>query len=295
MPTRTSELVDLLALERIEVELFRGRHPETMLQRAFGGQVMAQAIMAAYGTVQKGRMMHSMNAYFLRSGSTGSPIIYDVHSMRDGKSFSTRRVVARQGGKSIFELVCSFHVDEPGLDHCYAMPSGVPEPDDCPTLVEVMTKRFGKSAKYFREWEALDVRYIGDSTTDRKLAALDPARMRVWVKTTDRVVNDQRLHQALAAYMSDLTLLSVATIPHKVVFLSPQVQAATINHDMWFHREFKSDEWILFDQSSPSASKALGLSRGRLFQDGKLIGTCIQEGLIRVVDPKSKKGANLRH
>lgn len=291
----TAELVDLLRLERIEVELFRGRNPETALQRTFGGQVLAQAIMAAYGTVGQDRLLHSLNAYFLRAGRTDLPIIYDVNTLRDGNAFSTRRVLARQGGKSIFELVCSFHIKEPGLDHCYQMPSGVPDPQDCPSLLKIMGQRFSKAAEFFREWEALDVRFAGDSTTDSEIASLDNARMRVWMKTTDKVVDDPRLHQALAAYMSDLTLLSVSSLPHKVAFLSPQIQAASIDHDMWFHRPFRADEWILFDQSSPSASNALGISRGRLFQDGKLVASCVQEGLIRVVDPKDKRGASLTH
>ncbi len=295
MPTRTAELVDLLALEQIEIGLFRGRQPETVLQRTFGGQVLAQAIMAAYATVEPDRRLHSMNAFFLHAGHTDYPIIYDCAKMRDGNSFSTRRVVARQGGRPIFELVCSFHIDEPGLDHFDPFPGDVPDPNDCPRLVEVMAKRFKTAASWFREWDALDVRYAGDSVTSQTIGREHGATMRIWMKTQDPVFDSPRLHQALAAYMSDLTLLSVSTIPHQVMFLSQQMQSASIDHVMWFHRPFRADRWILFDQVSPSASQALGLSSGRLFQDGVMVGACAQEGLIRVVDPDSTRGRSMRH
>lgn len=284
MPATTAELVDLLHLEEIEVGLYRGPHPRTHLQRTFGGQVLAQALMAAYGTVADDRMCHSLNAYFLLPGRADASIIYDVEVTRDGGSFSSRRVLARQGGRVIFTLSASFHVREPGLDHADAAPTDVPPPQDCPRLAEVMDQRFGDESRLWHEWDALDVRYIGDNGRFGELpTSPHSAQMMVWAKTTDRLPDDPRLHQAVTAYLSDMTLLSVATVPHEVVFLSPQVQAASIDHAMWFHRDMRADEWMLYDQVSPSASNALGFSTGRLSQRGMLGASCSQEGLIRVV------------
>lgn len=283
MPSNVTELVDLLSLEEVEVGLYRGPQPRTSLQRTFGGQVLAQALVAAYRTVPE-RTCHSLNAYFLRPGAADKPIIYDVEVLRDGSSFSSRRVVARQGGKNIFAMNCSFHELEGGLDHSDRVPSGVAAPEDCPALFDVMAQRFGSSSPLWQEWDALEVRFAGDSGRSGIIeAGAHGAHMRVWVRTSDALPDDPRLHQAVLAYLSDMTLLSVSTVPHEVAFLSPQVQAASIDHAMWFHRPVRCDEWILYDQVSPSASQALGFSTGRLLQGGELVASCSQEGLIRVV------------
>lgn len=284
MPATTAELVSLLDLEEIEVGLFRGRHPVTMLQRTFGGQVLAQALTAAYRTVPDERTCHSLNAYFLRPGRNDQPIIYDVEATRDGATFSNRRVSARQDRQVIFTLSASFHAREDGLSHSDPVPTNQPGPDDCPRLSEMMDQRFGISSQLWHEWEALDVRFAGDSITDPSLGGeRHRASMRVWVKTAETLPDDHRLHQAIAAYLSDITLLGVSTVPHPVVFLSPQVQAASIDHAMWFHRPLRADQWLLYDQVSPSASHALGFSMGRLMQDDVLVASCAQEGLVRVV------------
>lgn len=288
MPKTTAELVDLLDLEEIEVGLFRGRQPQTQMQRTFGGQVLAQALTAAQRTVEADRAVHSLHGYFLRPGRVDAPIIYDVENLRDGSSVSSRRVRARQGGQHIFDLSTSFHIAEPGLDHGDPMPLDVPAPEDCPRMVDVLRARFGTASPLWAEWESLDVRFAGDSHASRAIRAdAHRAHMRVWVRTSDvlqAATDDQPLHRAILAYLSDITLLSVSTVPHEVVFLSSRMQAASIDHAMWFHRPVRADAWLLYDQISPSASNALGFSTGRLFQDGELVASCSQEGLIRVMD-----------
>lgn len=284
MPQTTEELMTLLDLEEIEIGLYRGPQPQTKLQRTYGGQVLAQSLMAAYRTAGEDRMCHSLHAYFLRGGMPDKPIIYDVENVRDGGSFSSRRVVARQGGNRIFTMNANFHVAEGGLDHSDPMPPNVPAPEDCPSLSKLMQERFGASSEYFSEWDALDVRFAGDSGASKAIeAGAHQAHMRVWVRTTTPLPDDQRLHQAVLAYLSDITLLSVSTVPHPVVFLSPGMQIASIDHAMWFHRPVRADEWVLYDQVSPSASNALGFSTGRLVQGNALVASCSQEGMIRVV------------
>lgn len=285
MPATAAELVKLLELSHAEGSVFLGHHPKTIMQRTYGGQVLAQALNAAYATVPDGRVAHSLHAYFLRPGSVGSDITYRVDQVRDGKTFSTRRVSAHQS-EEIFAMSASFHEMESGLDHSDPMPLDVPGPDECPTLVEVMDSRFGPQPVW-REWDALDVRFVGDSSPG---GAIKPGRhvasMRIWARTQGELPDDLRIHQAVLAYLSDLTLLSVSTVPHPVVFVSQEIQAASIDHVMWFHREFRADQWLLYDMFSPSASHALGYSSGRLFQNGQLIASCAQEGLIRPVDAR---------
>lgn len=283
MPQSVAELLDLLELEEIEVGLYRGKQPKTALQRVFGGQVLAQALMASSDTVPSERRLHSMHAYFIRPGRTDVPIVFGVENLRDGGSFSSRRVVARQGGSVIFFAATSFHVPEDGFEHQDVMPSDVPAPEDCPILSDVMSSVTGRPRSLWEnEWGALEVRYIGDSRprggtlTDPE----HPALSRVWIRTAGDLPDDPRLHQSALAYGSDLTLLSASTTPHEV-FLGFNVQGASLDHVMWFHRRFRADRWLLYDQVSPSASSALGLSTGRLFQDGRLVCTVAQEGLIR--------------
>jgi acyl-CoA thioesterase-2 len=287
VPQSVSELIDLLDLEEIEVGLFRARQPTSQLQRVFGGQVLAQALTAAIRTVPEERVLHSLHAYFLVPGRTDIGIVYDVETVRDGGSFSSRRVVARQAGRVIFYLSGSFHKLEDGFDHADPVPTAVPAPQDCPRLSEVMAQASGRPVSVWEnEWGALDVRYVGDSRDGGTLQDPEhPARARVWVRTDGPLPEDPRLHQAVLAYASDLTLLSASTVPHGVL-LGVSVQAASIDHAMWFHRPFRADEWLLYDQISPSAAGALGLSTARLFQDGVLVSDVAQEGLIRPLRPK---------
>ena len=280
MPRTVDELVDLLTLERLEHGLFRGSHPHTARQRAFGGQVMAQAMEAAYHTVPVERTCPSAHAYFLRPGQTSAPILYVVSEPRDGHSFSARHVEARQHDKTLFVMTLSFKVAEEGLEHQWPATPGVPGPDACPPLSEVLGARSAVHASAWEdEWGALDVRYAGDA---RRSDYTSHAAMQVWMRTPDRLGDSPRLHQELLAYASDITLLGVSTVGHPVAFLSADMQIATIDHAMWFHRPIRIDDWILYDQFSPSASNAMGYSRGRLYSDGLLGVSTAQEGLIRL-------------
>ena len=281
MPESVDELTTLLDLEEIEVGLFRARQPRTSLQRVFGGQVLAQALTAASRTVPAERTVHSLHGYFLVAGRTDLPIVYDVELVRDGGSFSSRRVVARQSGQVMFYLSASFHVHEEGYEHADLAPEA-PAPEDSPQLTEVLAGLTGRSASGWQhEWGAIDVRYVGDSRSGGAIQdPAHPARARVWVRVAGELPDDPVLHQAALAYTSDLTLIGVSVVPHGVV-VGYTVQAASLDHAMWFHRLFRADRWLLYDQVSPSASGALGLSTGRLFQDGQLVATVAQEGLIR--------------
>lgn len=285
MPQSLDELTSLLDLEELEVGLYRGRQPDTALQRAFGGQVLAQALRAASRTVPEDRVPHSLHAYFILPGRTDAPILYDVQNIRDGGSFSFRRAEARQHGKVIFYLTASYQRREDGFEHADAAPDAVPPPEDCPTLAELMASLSGReAATWEREWGALEVRYAGDSRPGGRLdGSGHPARAQVWVRTAGELDDDLQLHQAVLAYASDLTLLGVSTVPHGVVIGSRKLQAASIDHAMWFHRPVRADRWILYDQVSPSASGGRGLSSGRLFVDGVLGASVAQEGLIRPV------------
>lgn len=283
VPESVGELIDLLDLEEIEVGLYRGRQPETALQRVFGGQVLAQQLVAASRTVPEDRQLHSMHGYFIRPGRVDLPIVFEIENLRDGRSFSARRAVARQGGSVIFFASSSFHTPEAGVEHEDAAPTDVPAPEDCPVLSEVLAEASGRPPSLWeREWGAIDVRYVGDSRPPHG-SLMDPehpARSRVWIRTSGELPDDPRLHQCALAYASDLTLLSASTTPHGLI-IGANVQAASIDHAMWFHRPFRADRWLLYDQVSPSASSALGLSTARLFQDGRLVCTVAQEGLIR--------------
>ena len=284
MPQSITELVDLLDLETIELNLFRGRQPQTSLQRSFGGQVAAQALVAANRTVEPERDPHSLHAYFLRPGDPAEPIVYDVEAVRDGRSFSTRRVIARQHGRPIFYLTASFQVPEPGLEHQDPMPSA-PPPEDCPELGDLLERRTGRAREVWdREWSALEVRYAGDSREGGAVQDPDhPAVSRVWLRTAGRLPDDRRLHAAVLTYASDLTLLSASVVPHGTYIGDPRLQPASLDHAMWFHRDARADEWLLFDQVSPSASGGRGLAMGRLFaHDGRLAVSVVQEGLIRL-------------
>jgi len=284
VPQSVDELIGLLELERTGEDTFSGQDAGSARQRVFGGQVLAQALLAGYATVPAGRVAHSLGAYFLRAGVAGTPIRYVVETTRDGANFSARRVVADQGGRVIFTMVASFHELEAGLDHADATPVDVPAPQDCPPLAEVLGARSRRAAEAWRqEWGALETRFASDTSTLDGDGRRDAA-MKVWVRAESALPDDPQLHQAVLAYLSDLTLLAVSTVSHPVEFGGPNMQVASIDHSMWFHRPARADEWLLYDQVSPSASAGLGFSFGRLFSGGRLAASCAQEGLIRLLD-----------
>ena len=293
MPRSTGELIDLFTLETIEEGLYRGKQPETILQRVFGGQVLGQALLAASLTVDPDRLVHSFHAYFLLPGDPSVPIVYDVDTLRDGRSFSARRVAARQHGKHIFYLTASYQGDEPGLSHQDLMPADVPKPEDCPPLADSLAgvMRSDVAAAMAQEFGALDFRFAGSSAAGGQI--MDPAHpaiARVWMRAGtmagERVPDGDMLHRGVLAYMSDLSLLHASLVPHVTVRPEDMVRAS-LDHAMWFHRPFRADEWLLYDQVSPSASGARGLSFGRIYQDGVLVASAVQEGLIRPTVPVS--------
>jgi acyl-CoA thioesterase II len=268
VPKSVAELIELLDLEKIEDNLFRGRQPDTLLQRVFGGQVAAHALVAATRTVAREYIVHSLHSYFLRPGDTAVPIVYDVDAVRDGRSFATRRVLARQHGRPIFIMTASFQVPEDGLEHQDSMPQ-VAAPDECKSLSEASPQPGRDSEEWQREWAALDIRYAGES--------------RLWIRVNGELPDDPLQHVAAFTYASDMTLLAATLAPHKVWISSPELQAASLDHAIWFHRPFRADQWWLYDQTSPSASGGRGLAFARVFTgDGRLVASVAQEGLIRI-------------
>ena len=282
MPS-SKELVELLDLETIDLNLFRGLQPDTMLQRVFGGQVAAQALVAGARTVEPPLGVHSLHSYFLRPGDTAVPIVYDVERIRDGRSFSTRRIMARQHGRPIYLMTASFQKPEEGFDHQDVMPE-VPSPAESMDMRDVVRRRSSEAADdWMREWEALEMRAVGDSRPGGRLPNDEhPAQARLWIRINGTLDDEVLTHRAAFTYLSDLTLLGSSLVPHGVPIGSPKVQAASLDHSIWFHRPFRADAWMLYDQVSPSASGARGLAFGRVFtEDGVLVASVAQEGLIR--------------
>jgi acyl-CoA thioesterase-2 len=271
-------LVDLLDLESIEVNIFRGVSPNEDRQRVFGGQVAAQSLMAAGRTVNNGRP-HSLHAYFLRPGDPTAPILYEVDRIRDGRSFSTRRVVAIQHGRAIFNMSTSFHVDEPGLSHQFPMPD-VPDPETLEPL-EVRLEPFRETlGDWFARPHPIDQRHIGELPFSQGAAA-EPVQ-RLWIRADGTLPDDPLLHTCIAAYASDMSLFDTMLAPHEVKWDDTDFMGASLDHCMWFHRPFRADEWLLYDMDSPSAYGARGLARGFLFtRDGQLVVSMVQEGLMR--------------
>lgn len=277
------ELVKLLALEPIEENLFRGQSQDLGWGAVFGGQVLGQALSAAVHTVPPERQVHSLHAYFLRSGNVAKPIVYDVDRIRDGGSFTTRRVVAIQSGHAIFTLAASFQVVEPGFEHQDAMPD-VPPPESVPTEQEVYAAVADRLPERLRDRalaeRPFELRPIG-AGDPLKPTARPPSRS-LWLRTVERLPDDPALHRYLLAYASDYSLIGTALLPHGVGWMSGGMQVASLDHAMWFHQPFRVDEWLLHVMDSPVAHGARGLVRGRIYtQDGRLVASTAQEGLIR--------------
>lgn len=285
MSGSVADLVALLELEDLDVDLFRGRQSETSRQRVFGGQVAAQAVAAATRSVEDRMVMHSMHSYFLRPGDTTVPIIYDVERIRDGRSFVTRRVMARQHGRPIYYMTANFQVPEDGLDHQDRMPD-VPPPEQAVSMMDIARQNSPESVQEWeREWAALDVRYVGTSAMGLPPDPDHPARAQLWLRAAEPLSDDPVVHLAAFTYATDLTLLGAALTPHGIHINSSRLMPASLDHAIWFHRPFRADEWWLYDQVSPMAHGGRGLALGRVFtQDGTLVATVAQEGLIRVID-----------
>jgi len=279
-----ADLLQLLELERLEDNIFRGQSRDIRGdEQVFGGQVLGQALTAASYTTGL-RQVHSLHAYFLLPGDPNAPIVYEVDIARDGKSFSTRRVVAIQHGRPIFNMAASFQEPEEGFDHAVPMPD-VPGPDGLTDVRELPSEFFEKAPKKLRRIVAhvrpFDFRLVEPSQIDPPVQA-EPRR-HIWIKTVGPLPNSPDLHRNVLAYLSDYYLLITATRPHSVDFKPGNVQLATLDHAMWFHRPFRVDEWLLYAMESPSASGGRGLTLGRFFtQDGKLVATTAQEGVVRV-------------
>lgn len=277
------DLLSLLDLETIEEGLYRGNSQDLGFKAVFGGQVMGQALSAAKETVVEERLVHSLHSYFLRPGDASKPIVYDVENIRDGKSFSTRRVKAIQNGKPIFYMTVSFHNEEPGVTHQASMPN-VPGPENLRSSLEFYRENASLIPEKIREKvlcdKPIEMRPVNFQSPFKPEVTL--ANRYVWFKANGDMPNDPRIHKYLLAYASDFEFLPTALQPHGLSFMQPNMQVATIDHAMWFHRDFRMDEWILYAVDSPSASGGRGLVRGQFFnQDGVLIASTMQEGLIR--------------
>jgi acyl-CoA thioesterase-2 len=276
------QLVRLLDLEQIELAIFRGDSPDTPSQRVYGGQVAGQALVAAGRTVPADRPVHSLHAYFLRPGDPGIPIVYEVDRIRDGRTFTTRRVVAIQHGRAIFNLAASFHAPEDGVEHQVAMPD-VPDPEDLPTWHERLEPWAEQLGSWYRRPRPIDVRYVSDPPWAARDRAPRAPRSLVWLRTDGRLPDDPLVHVCALTYASDMTLLDALLRAHGLAWGDGRVSGASLDHAMWFHRPFRADEWLLYDTEAPSARGARGLAQGRLYRrDGALAASVVQEGLLRL-------------
>jgi acyl-CoA thioesterase-2 len=271
------KLIKLLDLEDIEVNIFRGVSPDESRQRVFGGQVAGQALVAATRTVETPYAVHSLHAYFLRPGDPAVPILYNVDRIRDGRSFVTRRVVAIQHGRPIFNMSASFHHHEVSFDHQDPMPADLPDPESLPTFRE----QLGDLAPTELDADLpFDSRNCDWTLADRRRSL--PPYQRIWIRADGRLPDDPVLHACVITYLSDMTLLDSTLLPHATAFTESVVAMASLDHAMWFHRPFRADEWLLYSQRTPSASGARGFATGSIFtQGGDLAVSVVQEGLIR--------------
>ena len=290
MSDATAKLLETLDLETLEHNLFRGRSPDTGWQRVFGGQVIGQALIAAQRTVPEDRRVHSLHGYFLRPGDPAVPIIYEVDRIRDGGSFTTRRVVGIQHGHAIWSMSASFQKREEGLDWQEPMPdvvppSALPGEKELSATIEGMGEAVPDAVKrYWKRNRPIELRAtaLDHYVSDRKL----PARQDVWIRATGRIPAEHDLQCAVLAYASDMTLLDTSLYPHGRKIFDPDLQVASLDHSMWFHRPVDVNRWHLYTQDAPSTSGSRGLTRGALYsEDGVLVASVAQEGLIRMRDP----------
>ncbi len=291
MTTAVAELLDILDLETLEHNLFRGRSPKTRWQRVFGGQVIGQALVAAQRTVDSDRHIHSLHGYFMLGGDPRVPIIYEVDRIRDGGSFTTRRVVAIQHGHAIFSMSASFQRHEDGLDYQAPMPIQ-PDPESLPSEKQ-LKEQFLRQApehvrKYWQRERPIEVRAtsLEHYISDKKL----PSEQYVWIRATAETPDNQPLQAAILAYASDMTLLDTSLFAHGRKVFDKDLQVASLDHSMWFHRPINMNEWMLYAQDSPSSSGARGLTRGSIYsKSGVLVASTAQEGLIRIRDLQRTK------
>jgi acyl-CoA thioesterase-2 len=286
MSSAVKELIEILDLEQLDLNLFRGRSPQSGWQRVFGGQVIGQALVAATRTVE-GRSAHSMHAYFLLGGDPKVPIIYDVDRIRDGKSFTTRRVTARQHGRAIFSMLVSFQTDEDGLEHQVEMPA-VPPPESLPSDAEMREKLLPMMPDSVREYYArerpIELRPV---EFDRYLGKKHPdGKFHVWIRATNKLPDDPAIHQCALAYASDFTLLDTSLVPLGRTLFEKDFMAASLDHALWLHRPFRADDWLLYAQDTPNLHGSRGFARGLIFKrDGTLVASVAQEGLVRLRRP----------
>src|SRR4249920_3766542 len=284
------ELVQLLSLERLEDNLFRGQSRDIGTKYVFGGQVLGQSLSAAQQTVDADREVHSVHAYFLRAGDINAPIVFDVDRTRDGHSFSVRRVTAIQHGQPILVFAASFQKSEPGVEHQFNMPE-VPKPEDVePThspAPDVLATLPAKMQRWLSRMGPFEMRpiYPRDEVNPPKR----PPYQQVWLRLINKVSDSPELHRAMLAYASDFYLLGTTTFPHGISYYQPNVQMASLDHAMWFHRPFRVDDWLLYSLDSPTAQNARGLARGQFFtREGILVASVAQEGLIRILPDGSE-------
>lgn len=277
------DLLSLLELEPIEENLFRGRSQDLGYRQLFGGQVLGQALSAASKTVEAERRVHSLHGYFLRPGDASLPVVYTVDRVRDGGSFTTRRVVAIQKGQPIFTLMASFHADEPGASHQAPMPQ-VPGPEGLKSDIELLSRHADKLPQRVRE------KFLGEKPIEmRPVTYVDPFAphpaepiRHIWFKANGQLPDDPQVHRYLLTYASDFNLLGTAMYPHGLSVLQPNLQIASLDHALWFHGDLRMSEWLLYTMESPWSGNARGLANGRVFtRDGRLVASVSQEGLIR--------------
>lgn len=287
MDHRLAELLRLLELERLEVNIFRGESRDIGSTQVYGGQVLGQALKAAYATVEVNRVVHSLHAYFLRRGDFNAPIVYFVDRSRDGHSFASRRVTAIQHGEQIFNLLASFQAPEPGLDHQSDMP-GVPLPEDLPESSPLEPEQLDRLSPRMRQF--MTEPPIQFRAVPPAMMAGQPGlpRQFLWLRAIDRLPDDEMLHRCLLAYASDFHLLGTALNPHQYAVATGKLMIASIDHAMWFHRPVRMDDWLLYATDSPSASGARGFARGNIYtRSGVLVASTAQEGLIRLLPPQA--------
>ena len=284
MSQSVKTLLATLDLEQLEINLFRGRSPKVGWQRVFGGQVIGQALVAAQRTVEAERRVHSLHGYFMRPGDPENPIIYEVDRIRDGGSFTTRRVVAIQHGQAIFSMSASFQMQEEGLEHSFAMPD-VPHPDKLVSEKELAEQFIDHAPenvrKYWERERPIELRPtdLTHYISGKKL----PPFQDVWFRATGRLPDDQPIQQSILAYASDMTLLDTSLFAHGMAVFDPKLQVASLDHAMWFHRPINMEKWHLYTQDSPNSSGSRGLTRGSIYsEDGLLVASTAQEGLIRL-------------